>query len=471
MRARILGVWPLLALLAAPRAEAQCNNDFILISTSDLYSFSTSLLDPVNKTATNNVEGLLGIGSLRTFGGRVFVITDSNRIQGLDPCNNFDPLFTPISTGLPSTPRDLVMVSPTLGYITRYERTSMLRFNPSVGFVGEVSLLALGDADGLAEMDQMFAYGGRLYVCLQRTSHADGNPTGTSMLAVVELATEAVLDMDPVTAGVQGIPLVRQKPYSEVNFRALDGSPKVYFAAIGFSGVLDGGVIECDAADPSDQSVILTEANAGGDIIDVEIISDTKGFAIVTTATAAMELIAFNPSTGLKIGSTMFTVGGNPAQRFLTDIEPSSLGLLLADFSLPGGGGIRCFDMSTNTEIPGGPINVGYPPFDILVRDGPVTNADHAPVATTLGRNYPNPFNPATSIPFSLASGGRVALRIYDVGGRLVATLLDEQRNAGEHVARWDGRTDTGSIAPMGVYFARLENAGSAQTRKIVLLR
>jgi hypothetical protein len=466
VRARLIAFCSLLSLLTAARAHAQCNNDFILISTSDFSASSSSTLDPVTKTATIGVETTYGLSALRYFGGRVYAVSDELKLQGLDPCNNFDNVFVPIA--VLNTPRDIVVVSP-MGYVTRYDRNSILKVNPGGGFAGEISLAAVADADGLPEMDQMFAYGGRLYVCLQRTTHANGNPTGTSMLAVIDLATETLLDMDPVTGGIQGIPLLLQKPGSEINFRLHGGVHKAYFSAAGLTAVYDGGVIECVAADPFNQSVILTEMNAGGDVLDVEIVSDTKGFAIVVTPTSTMELIAFNPSTGLKIGATMFTVPGD--FRFITDIEPSSLGLLLADLNLAGSSGIRCFDMTTNLEIPGGPISTGLPPFDILIRKGSTTDTDDTPAVTSLGQNYPNPFNPETSIPFSLASAGHVVLRIYDVTGALVATLVDEHRETGKHVARWNGRTDSAVNAPTGVYFVRLHAANTVATRKLVLLK
>jgi len=127
--------------------------------------------------------------------------------------------------------------------------------------------------------------------------------------------------------------------------------------------------------------------------------------------------------------------------------------------------------MTTNTELPGGLLSVGLPPIDILVRHGLSTDADDVPVMTQLGQNYPNPFNPETSIPFTLTSAGHVTLRVYDVSGRFVATLLDENRSAGEHVARWDGRDARGRASSSGVYFVRLQANGTTETRKIALLK
>jgi hypothetical protein len=96
---------------------------------------------------------------------------------------------------------------------------------------------------------------------------------------------------------------------------------------------------------------------------------------------------------------------------------------------------------------------------------------------TLLGENYPNPFNPSTQIPFTVggAAGGRgarVELRIYNVAGARVATLVNETRTPGTYVARWSGRDDTGAPVASGIYFARLAVDGSTPiVRKLVLLK
>jgi flagellar hook assembly protein FlgD len=64
-----------------------------------------------------------------------------------------------------------------------------------------------------------------------------------------------------------------------------------------------------------------------------------------------------------------------------------------------------------------------------------------------------------------------VSLAVYDVNGHFVATLLDENRDAGQHAARWDGRDARGRASSSGVYFVRLEANGSTETRKMVLLK
>lgn len=89
-----------------------------------------------------------------------------------------------------------------------------------------------------------------------------------------------------------------------------------------------------------------------------------------------------------------------------------------------------------------------------------------------LAQNVPNPFNPSTTIAYSLSGAGSVRLRIYDVAGRQVRTLLDEQRSpAGQAEVVWDGRNDRGAAVASGVYFYRLEAGSFVSTRKMVLLK
>ncbi len=84
----------------------------------------------------------------------------------------------------------------------------------------------------------------------------------------------------------------------------------------------------------------------------------------------------------------------------------------------------------------------------------------------------PNPFTSATSIHYSVPTGGSsVAIRLYDIRGRLVRTLEDGNRTGGEFDAAWDGRDDSGRTLPAGVYFCRAEIGQWSDTRKMVLVR
>jgi FlgD Ig-like domain len=86
-------------------------------------------------------------------------------------------------------------------------------------------------------------------------------------------------------------------------------------------------------------------------------------------------------------------------------------------------------------------------------------------------QNYPNPFNPSTTIEFTVRERSKVSLKIYNVAGQLVRTLVDGDRAPGAvHKVAWDGRNDAGTTVSSGVYFYKLVTSDFTQTRKMVLL-
>ena len=111
--------------------------------------------------------------------------------------------------------------------------------------------------------------------------------------------------------------------------------------------------------------------------------------------------------------------------------------------------------------------NVGEP-----ISSDPTTNVGIVPGTSFLGQNSPNPFNPSTTIQFGLAANraGRVTLEVFDVTGRRVKSLLNENRAAGTWRVTWDGTTDAGTRVSSGVYFYRLQAPQFQQTRRMTLV-
>jgi hypothetical protein len=93
------------------------------------------------------------------------------------------------------------------------------------------------------------------------------------------------------------------------------------------------------------------------------------------------------------------------------------------------------------------------------------------PTSYALMQNYPNPFNPSTEIAYSLPSPGDVQLKVYNVLGQEVVTLIDEQMPAGEHVVTWDGRASDGTSVSSGVYFYRISANQFSETKKMMMLK
>jgi hypothetical protein len=90
-----------------------------------------------------------------------------------------------------------------------------------------------------------------------------------------------------------------------------------------------------------------------------------------------------------------------------------------------------------------------------------------------LRQNYPNPFNPSTRIEYRIKERGHVTLKIYNVAGQLVKTLVNEQQNprAEAYTVQWRGRNDAGLSVSSGVYFYKLVANNFTQTKKMVLLK
>jgi hypothetical protein len=88
------------------------------------------------------------------------------------------------------------------------------------------------------------------------------------------------------------------------------------------------------------------------------------------------------------------------------------------------------------------------------------------PSAFMLGQNYPNPFNPTTTIGYSIPRSGNVSLKVFDVLGREVASLVDGFMPSGDHTVTLDG-----ARLASGVYFYRLESTGSVNIRRMILIK
>ena len=101
---------------------------------------------------------------------------------------------------------------------------------------------------------------------------------------------------------------------------------------------------------------------------------------------------------------------------------------------------------------------------DIFTQD--LSNHTQVNLGFQLAQNYPNPFNPTTDISFRLPSRTFASLKIYDVLGREVSSLVSEELQAGNHTAHWDA-----SQISSGVYFYQLIAGQFIQTKKMILMR
>lgn len=98
------------------------------------------------------------------------------------------------------------------------------------------------------------------------------------------------------------------------------------------------------------------------------------------------------------------------------------------------------------------------------------------PEEFSLSQNYPNPFNPSTSIKYALREDIHVSLKVFDLLGKEVRTLVDETQKAGYKSITWDGRSADGNAVSSGIYFYRLiagdpNNTGFKDVKKMIIVR
>jgi hypothetical protein len=192
------------------------------------------------------------------------------------------------------------------------------------------------------------------------------------------------------------------------------------------------------ATSPNPKDTVKYEVNFGGIRKDV-------GTALTATLTAN-ELTA-----GLGLSPTNWTK--------------------TVSWSVTARSSIACVDFYNNSSYPSTTVN-GVPIS--IIREF-VTSvekvSDEIPKSFALEQNYPNPFNPSTTIEFSLPRSDYVTLKIYDVLGREVATLVNEWKEAGIYSITFDTRNSSFDILSSGVYYYRLQTSQFVEIKKLVLLR
>ncbi len=198
----------------------------------------------------------------------------------------------------------------------------------------------------------------------------------------------------------------------------------------------------------------------------------STGNILDLTVNNSSDLLYFKGGNAELLGWSGIITGVSPPAQSVTppDLPPRS-----------SGSAVFLFDVAVNS-MPG---ELGY--IDILFTtttgDSAIVEAELVADAQTgtagritprlavLYQNYPNPFNPSTSIEFYLPNRERASLRIYDVSGRLVRTIIDGSLTEGGHRYTWDGENDEGRRVSSGVYFYMLRSESIELSRKAVLIR
>jgi hypothetical protein len=211
----------------------------------------------------------------------------------------------------------------------------------------------------------------------------------------------------------------------------------------------EDGVVFTSPLDPTRTATVDVVASAAG-LLDAWIDFDSSG------TWDAAEQIFTSQAVAPGVNSLMFNV---PATGKNRPAFPT-----FARFRLSTAGGLS----------PTGPAYDGeVEDYLVQIEEDRITDARGPALPTDFALNeaVPNPFNPQTTLSFALPVASHVKLTIYDVSGRLVATLLDEDRGPGVWDVVWEGRDDRAQRVSSGVYFYRIEAGDFVETKRMVLLK
>lgn len=132
---------------------------------------------------------------------------------------------------------------------------------------------------------------------------------------------------------------------------------------------------------------------------------------------------------------------------------------------LPVGIELPEYDLAGNQRIFGETVDMGAYEW----QGTPVS--DELVVVSYELRNYPNPFNPSTTISFDLASEAEVSVSVYNLKGQKVKQLVNDQLSAGQHTVEWSGRDNNNKSVASGIYFYRISTGKDTDMRKMLLLK
>ena len=303
-------------------------------------------------------------------------------------------------------------------------------------------------------MTKMILHEGRLYVLCERLG---GATAGT--VAVIDVLTESPIDMDPATAGLQGLDLAGSVPVDllRVGERLIVPSS----AGIEELNLLTGR-----------RRILLAADDLGGDVQGLALRSNCQGYAAIRTGDVHLVIpVDLLRRTGTPlVGMT----GGR-----INDLVIDNTRLIVADdgaFEFDFAAGLYLYDVDTG-DLLDGPIDTGQKPQRVVVvAQHTITAVDlratePRPASSRLLPAFPNPFNAGVTVPLELHSGTSAQLTIHDLLGRRVRTLLRGEVPAGTHNIRWDGRDGDGVLVASGVYIAQLLTEGGVSTRRLVLVR
>lgn len=291
----------------------------------------------------------------RVFGQRAFVLNRflADNVQVLDPTRNF-AATAEYSLGNGSNPHDVLQLSETKAYVTRYDHkfNDILVMNPATG--QELGTITLGDIAGLnpdhaARPHLMALHDDLVYVTLQNLSADFMSFAGTGLAAIVDPKTDRLVDANPATPEVDAIDLGVKNPGEVVGFE-----DALYVIASGSFSAADpaseAGLVRIDPKTRQARLLVSGQDLGGWTDSALVLASETKGYLGANSRDfvnpAPPVVRAFNPVTGA-IGNPVYT--GSSAFSNIGDLALDSFGFLHILDSDPSKPGVVVLDTKTDT--------------------------------------------------------------------------------------------------------------------------
>jgi len=475
---RTAPIHPALALLVAlaalpfatPAAHAAETHAYVL--TTD-YSSPGGLaaVDLATRAVSEPNVFTSSDARVRWAGGLLYVVNrfGQDNVQVIDPAQGYVTVRQ-FSVGNGSNPQDIAVLSPTRAYVARLGSPRVLVVNPATGdSIGSIDLSPFADSDGLPEADRMVVVGSRLFVECQRL--ANFQPTGASVVAVIDTRTDQLIDADPVAPGVQAIALPGTNPTTRFDYDAASG--RLVVGCTGAYGAADGGIAWVDPQALTSDGWAITESALGGDVLAVVWGSATRAFAIVSDAGFNTSLVAWNPATGQLLG-TLLAPGGFS----LADVALNDRGELYVcdnDFTAPG---LYVLSAATGAPLTPQPLATTLPPVEVTF-DQPsnVVGVPLPPAAVrgastiALSAAWPQPATDGARARLVPAAAGDTHAEILDLAGRHVRDLGTFAPAAGARDVRWDLADDAGRRVRAGAYVMRASAGDASCSQRIVVIR
>lgn len=431
-----IGTWGLASAQESPRVLYALNS---LAQTISKVNLETGVIE----------NDILSVGSvpnrITARGDRIYVV---NSIPpGITVISRAtDEIVLQIALGDGENPWAMAFAGPNQGYVSNLIANTVSVVNLENGNL--IDTIPVGTApEGLLVMNS------HLYVT-NTGGYPDYSP---STVSVIDIQTNAVIKTLTVGTNPQDLA------------QAPDG--KIHVICTGDYGAKTGKAYIIDPVGDTDQTPAVVDSvqlggtpgdiaiNAGGRVIIPDFGDGVSGF--VYEYDALTREVRYDFGNPMRIGGGAMNVFYDPEydELFINNFLDDAVQLIDSDhdsvlMTYPVGDGV--VDM-----VVAGPV-----PSTTAVDMRP-----SKPAKFELYQNYPNPFNPSTKINFSVQSQVAVKIRIFDVRGRQLTTLIDKVHSPGNYFIEWNGTSDSGEVMPSGVYFYEMLVGGNREAKRLVLIR